>query len=761
MSEHKTEVIVNARAKGFQQVQQQATKLVDSATKAATNQTKGYSTMEKSTRSYRKEIKALEGQLRDLGKEQLRTLKAMEGVSRVTPLYKQLHETFKNLNADSQRLNQRLALTKNLFGPKGAGGRPLTDADMARGGFTQGFAQSLGLNLQRGPGMWRQAAGAATGTMLKGFAGSPFGGVSGVTQGLAGIPVVGGFAAGQFQNAMQFGEGALGVQRSRLGMAAYLGAGETGSGIREARARGRSGVKATDFDARGRFATSEEIAARGEYAMMDAAKEQTDPLKKLERAALTTGKIMLAGAKAVGKGMLRSLTGGALGQGDLAAGVMSEFEAGRTAEAGGSRIEAAGIAAMNEAGAPEVAYHKARQAAGETAARQARAEPFQEIRTAGLKYGGMSEADALQAAQGVLQVAGGGMGDLRESGMLNTSFAAQTRYGLGADVTGAFAGAGRTGRGGLVGMGGAGVAASEKMTIAIQDGLSLGLEGSELQEYMGQMAQGIQAWKATGIPINPSSIARMGQAITQSTTLGGLRGGAIGRGLASAAQNVSATGVQDAIDLQMLQTMGGFKGGSLEDYEAAQVKMEEMGGAEGWGPEQLQEIVQKLTAAGGGGASGRQVLRKAFARKGIQMSQAETIALEKGATGASLSAEEEGLRGAVMGKIDTARENMPMDATDLQEQAAEIMKGYGSAVQRASAIQNLQNTTGEKLMTTLQNLQESQALVTKSFTNLATGGLDKVSGLISDFAKSLETATSSFDKAAMTMDLIGNLAKQF
>jgi hypothetical protein len=57
-------------------------------------------------------------------------------------------------------------------------------------------------------------------------------------------------------------------------------------------------------------------------------------------------------------------------------------------------------------------------------------------------------------------------------------------------------------------------------------------------------------------------------------------------------------------------------------------------------------------------------------------------------------------------------------------------------------------------------LQESQALITKSFTNLATGGLNTVSGLINDFAAGLEKLTSSSSNAATALEVMGVVAKQ-
>lgn len=765
MSEHKTEVIVNARAKGFQQVQQQAGKLMDVATKAATIQAKGYSKLEGNTKAYRGEIKRLEASLRSLEKQQLATLKALGQTERTSKAYKALHEQFRNLNAEAQRLSQQRALVQRLYGPKGPGGRPLTDADMARGGFVQGLVQGgFGINLQRGPGMWRQAAGMSLGGMARGFAGAPFGGVQGVAQGLAGIPIVGGFMAGQFQNAMQFGEGAMGVQQARLGMAPFLGAGELGPNVAAARARGRARVRPEQFLPPGqtRFAGEREIGQAANEAVRREAeawnREQTEPLQRLKRGVIDTGKIMLQGLKGSALGGIMGPLG--VGAGG-AASMYRQFQRGREEGSLYERAKAAELAAVEEAGAPEVAFRKAREVAGEAEARRERAEPFREIRELGLQLGGMAETEALRAVQEVLQVGGGGMRGLRQTGMLPTMFAAQTRFGMGADITGAYLQAGRAGRGGLVGAEGR---SDEALIGAIQDGMMLGLEGSELRDYMQQMAEGIQSWKTSGIPINQGSIGRLSRSIMDTTTLGGVRATAIGRGLAGAAQAVSETGVQDAIDLMMLQTMGGYRGGGLEEYEKAQMRLEEMGGPEAWGEEQMKDIVTQLTRAGGGGAAGRQVLRKAFARKGIRMSQAETVALERSVTrapGEAMTPEEEGIRARIQGEAAGVVETMPMGVEDLQAQAADMMKGYGAAVQRAAGIQNLQNTTGERLLTTLQNLQESQALITKGFTNLASGGLNKVSGLVNDFAKSLEGLTSSSDKAAAALDIIGAAAKQF
>lgn len=757
MAETRTDLLFQAKAKGFQEVQQQANKIIDAAQKATANQAKGFSKLEGGSKAYRKEIKGLEKDLKDLARQQLATTKAMEGMKKGSDVFKQLHENLKNINAQYSRLSTMKGKLQELFGAKGPGGQPLTAQDMARGGFMQGLVQGgLNVNLQRGPGMWRQAAGMAIGGMGRGFAGAPFGGVQGMQQGLAGIPGVGGFLAGQLGTVMGFGEQALELQRTRLGALPLFGGGGAGlQRIRQARARAQAGVKAPA----GGFMSQEFIGAQAEQARRGAEARTVVTPEMQKEIDTNVQEALLGRGRYNAAESLKRFTGEPT---EYAKGLVERVERDRALQNRDlrekftkvqedavyrSKQRAEGEAAAAETrkmlSEPEAAFKAARQQAGSAAAARERGRPFMDVRKAGQQLAGLSEDQAIQAISPMLQRAGGGIEAAKQQGMIPAAFAAQTVYGVGAETAGAFLGAGR--RGGMVGAEGR---SAEMMAETIGDALSLGLEGSELTEYMQQMANGFESWKQTGMPINPKSIQALSTTFA-GAGLGGVRGAVMGQQFGGAAQRITQTGVQDAIDLMMLQEVGGYKGGGMESYMEAMKKMESLGrpGEEGGvGAEELTSMVRKLHKAGGGGASGTWTVREALGRKGIKMGVAEAEQF----TQAALAPE--GLGAEQMGRIAkfneeslAGQERGPSGAGGLVKQAQEMMTEYGGAIRRAAALQNEQAAVGSKMLPTLQNLQKSSLNINKAFQTLADEGLGNLS-------KQIEKFTGAISKIATMMD---------
>ena len=683
MAETRTDLVVNARAKGFSEVQQQASKLVEKATKAAADQAKGYSKLASSSQAYKKEIKSLEKAIADLGKQQLATLRAMTGMDKVSGVYKQLKENLKNLGVESVRTNQKLALTKRLFAPETAKPeRPLSAREYARGGFTQGFTQeALGINLQRGPGMWRQAAGAAAGRMVHSGLMMPFGGVEGVQNLLSSIPIIGGRVGGQFGNAMQYAQGAMGLQQARLGAAPLFGV--AGSKASMARQQAMADVEMP----------------------LDVAAYRRNP--KYETQAVLNSMELRSAKDKPEAGMSTALI---------------------------TRQRAAD-------------YERKSQEAGDIAAATASNAPFADLRKAGVELGGMTEQEAVSAMSAVLQRGGGALEEAQQQGFSRSAFAAQTAYGVGPEVSGAFLQAGR--RGGAVGAQGRG---GEAMVDALQGAVSLALKGSELQDYMAQMANDISAWKQTGIPVNTKSIQQMSAGIA-SSGLGGVRGAVIGRGLAQAGQRLAAGGVQDTVDMLMLQTMGGFKGGGMEDYEKAQIRLEQMGTkGHAWDDTTVKELVSQLMFAGGGGATGRQVVRQAFGRKGVQMAQGETMAFTKWATGEEMTPEEQAQARKIRGEMNAASAGGPQDMGGLETQALDMVKNLAPALSTAADLQNKQNDVGLQWLGTMQTLQKSMLDISQAFSYVAQTP-------ITALANGTLTLTGALKALATDMDTVSEQIK--
>lgn len=408
------------------------------------------------------------------------------------------------------------------------------------------------------------------------------------------------------------------------------------------------------------------------------------------------------------------------------------------------------IAAETETlSAPQRVYSAKRSKAGSRAAAKARNDPFKAIYSQGLALGGLNQQQALESVMGMLQAGGGTMTDVKDQGMLGASFAAKTAYGVDAGTSGAFLKAGR--RGGLTGARGQGGAALAR---TIDEGRSLGLsEGSETTAYLAQIAQGISSFEQTGIPINSKSISNLGGEFAKSG-MGGVRGRVLGGGIQRAAQGLTQRGIQSSTDLLMAQTLGGFKGGGMDDYENSMIQLESGKFGEGpEGKERLKSFVGKLMKAGGGGATGRQVVRKGFAGLGVSMGVAETKSFTKSIMGGEMTAEETAQAAQVREEMAGGVKGATGGVAGLKAQADDILKGYGGAVKRAAALQNEQNRIGATMLPAMQNLQDSALNINKLFTALADEGIAKMSGKMEDFTKNLSEATTGLELIAKISSL--------
>jgi len=718
MPENKTQVVVQAKAQGFQELQQQSAKLVEAASKATSTQAQGFTKLAKGGKAYRQEIKALEADLKSLTKTQIQVTKALMGVEKGSTIFKQLKENLKNVNAEVSRLQSVKDKTQALFGPKGVGGHPLTDKDMARGGFIQGLAQGgLHMDLQRGPGMWRQAAGQAVGNMGRGFAAAPFGGVQGMQQGLAGIPIAGGFMAGQFGTAMGFGEQALNVQQTRLDAMHLFGGGKEIAGMSGIDKRLQQATAAASQIIKrpmGDEDRAREREAQQQYLSNDWVSQQ-----------VKSSRLKFSGSDEEWANLEPTVR-------------RQEEERSQDSERQRHFREAAERGSdINEY--LEVTDHTAIKKARAKAAAE-RGRPFDEVRKVGQQYG-MAEPEAIQAVSTMLQRSGGHVGEAQKQGMIPAMFAAQKLYGVGADTSGSFLGAGRTG--GMVGAEGRG---ADALADSIGDALSIGLEGSEVTEYLSQMASGIEAWKTSGIPINSRSIANLSGTFA-NLGMGSVRGAAMGKQFGAAAQKLTQTGPQDAIDLMMLQTVGGYQGGGADSYMEALKKLENLGGEGGIGTPEAQEMIKKLVTAGGGGSTGVLTMREAFGRKGMQMGVSEAELVAKSAMNPeSLSEAERAKIAKINEKMMEGQENAPQGAAGLAKQGADLMGTQGGAIARRAAIENKQAGIGGQMLPTLQNLQNSSANISQAFSTLSSGPLTDVSKQFLAFTKALEGLSKSISE---------------
>lgn len=279
---------------------------------------------------------------------------------------------------------------------------------------------------------------------------------------------------------------------------------------------------------------------------------------------------------------------------------------------------------------------------------------------------------------------------------------------------------------------------ADALTKAMTDAMKLGLQGSEINDYLQQMAAGISQWRSTGIPVNADSAKAIGDAVSEMG-IGGVRGTAIAGGVGRAAENIARTGPQGVGQLMMLRTLGGLgKGGEgtpMERMEDALIRMEK----KDFGKEEFSSLIQGLLRAGGGGAEGRRVAYGVLQQAGIQISRGE---LKEMAEGASPERVEEIRRQRTAGEQQAEKLDTPAKL------AMAASKVTSQALKDQAKMSNEQIRNGTKLLGGMKNLEQAAQNMTNEFTKVFAPLLAKLGegfeGLSETLTEARGTAMASY-----------------
>jgi hypothetical protein len=590
--DYTTRLVVEGSAKGFSEVNREINQTAKQTTAVLQQQAKGYADVEKKAsvfqrlsgkiagsfffskrysedvREFAKHLDGVREEMQDIARDQYRVAKEMERVERGTKHYELLKDTLKDLNKEHARLAQNINITERAFKKEAESVRRMKqEVEQAQGAFRQGFLQglapSVGAYIQRGPGAMRQAAGMWAGQAVRapfglgaqtGRAGftaatmAPFQGISGVAQGLAGLPIVGGAMAGQLQTIAGYAQGAIQLQRQRLALAPQLYDVMPLSQLERLESTKAAGERVRS-------------AARGTGPQASLADLTTEQINKREAKILEDRRQALLGVEQKRKDenhydtyvRHQKMKYDQQRAGEPRTAARTELLAERQAE----------LDAEYAKGVETTAQHEMRKADQRNEARRKRNDArlarqraiLGDIRAAGKDLMGVSEQEALQFAGAVTQVGGGTLAEMQRAGMLETAMAARTRFQLNEQTIGTFLKAQR--RGGLVGMQvGAEGAGGTALVEALSRATALGLKGSEVNDYMQIVAQGIQQWQQTGMPINEKSLGEIGKEASRMG-VGALRGMMIARGAIGAAQRISGGGPQSGVDIAMIRRLQG------------------------------------------------------------------------------------------------------------------------------------------------------------------------------------------------------------
>jgi hypothetical protein len=728
-SQVRTDLIISAQTKGFDKALRETLGLNQKALDGLRAEAAAFSKVDE-------KIKGLRSRVSQLAKDQLGLGEAMAKVGdKSSAAFREMEDRLRALRQESRAAATEAGLLSAAFAKEADAAQKLAhavkqaqqqatgDQKQAKGAFTQGLLQTVmpqaaGMFLDRGPGMRRQAMGQLVGGGIRrgmggvgSFLSTPFTGLQGLQGTLAALPG-GGLLSGQLGASAAYAGQALAYQRDRLNYSSLIGA--LGEGRPHARER---------------------LAALGPRP-----EGGPTPLTSTILGMFSPS----GGAKTAGSAWKQGMR--AMGTGGIIANPLAASAGGVRPPALGGRSPLADKV-TNPGGA---LFDQATQTWDRAAAiTRMNLGPDMTIGGMGRRMGGLSQHEALQFSSQLFQAGGGRYGEGPQAGqnqrMTGAAMAAQTMFGVGPGVSGAFLQAGR--RGGLVGAGGQG---AEAMTGALRDAMEQGLEGSEVTTYLANMAQGIQNWEQSGIPVNKDSLKALGLEIS-GTGIAGTRAARMAGNMQQYTQGIGQRGIQGGMDLLMLQKIGGFKGGGAQDYEKSIMNLEQMSGDLSTGKfgEKSQDMIRQLVGMGGGAKGGG----LSFLRRKLQpimgpMSLMETAALaQKAGMDTGISEDEFKAAGIdVKGealKIGRGRGKAGEIGTveALMSEAAKRVKELAPNLAKQADIQNQQLEVGSRILSSVQALESSSVKVNGAFLDLAGPTLTRVTNGFEKFAKKLEETT--------------------
>lgn len=486
----------------------------------------------KHAKELKQATRELERQFGDAAKRQGELIRQLQAVDKGTKAYKNLKSELKGVKDQADLASKALQQIEQ------ASNRMSRQQREGRGrNFLLGAAQGAGVAqyLPSGPGAYARLGGAAVAGGIRrgvGAAAAPFmtPGIGGLAQGLAGIPGLGGFAAGALQTGAGAYQSAVGYDRARLQNLYF--------------ANERIGQR------RGQYINPKWSAAQGALTAATANRDSLATQKgelELERdRAPSVGRMAVANQMhAMAVGRIPGATA-------------------RAAQVKGSpsvpQLERQGIR-------KEIRENKQELAAANAAvgARQRDLRGIQKFKRGGVESGLGSDRIAAdlglgpmqaQALRGQFYGVAGGEFDQSE---FNTALAAQVRYGVGAQQSGQYARMGRAGGGG---------AGMIELGRVLKGAVLSGLKGAQVTEYLGELVNLGSTAEKQGIKVNAADFQKLSFRIKAS----GFEGTQIGRiagGLTRAGQGLAQRGVQSPIDMLMMRAAGFEPGQGPEGYSKA------------------------------------------------------------------------------------------------------------------------------------------------------------------------------------------------
>ena len=584
MVDRKTKVVIEAETKGFEKAKREVKGTfgeLDAKGNAASMKKLNYEISEMS-----RQFRGLKSGLKDINK----MLRMKDGATGVADMRKEI-----------AKLTQELDKLRQKGGAGGSGGG---GGGGIKGGFLSGLLQGAGMGeVFPQQGFGRNVAGRIAGSGVRragSFAGGAFSGASGFAQGLSGIPVVGGFMAGQMQSMLghaQAGQQSLQERRALLPM---MNSGSVAAQLQAARgAVGSQDAYIADAMAKAPSASGDRLRAlkAGSAAAAFAQKSAED--------AKGGGPASFAN---VVLPHLKAATGTST-QGPTAAVWKQASDASLAADA----------KARKDARSKGInAYQRALSKAENSTL----SNPFTAIEKLG-KSMGIMPGQAIQMAGQVAQGSGGGLGQFGSTegkSFMRQAFGMQQALGLSGQDTGAFAAYARHGNvaGGLGG-------GEQAMLDAVYQGTKMALGQAEMTRYMQSVSSSMAQFEQTGMALDPGAIGAIGSVMARN--VGGARGAELGRGVTQAAQRIAQNGITNQAELMLMTEMFGYDEKEKGSYARSMVRAASGTAAPGGS---FKRFKNRIGAGATSPEQGQLLMQSVFKQLGINMAAPEANLLAGG-----------------------------------------------------------------------------------------------------------------------------------
>ncbi len=332
----------------------------------------------------------------------------------------------------------------------------------------------------------------------------------------------------------------------------------------------------------------------------------------------------------------------------------------------------------------------------------------------------------------------GGTGGKNVNGMLGAALGANRMFGVDAGTSGAFLGGGVHGAvsGGKM----SASASGDMMAKTIGDAVAMGLEGSQINEYLSTMAGAMKQWEATGMPVNPTAMGGVAGAFNQAG-LGGIRGANAARGFESGVNRLAGGGPESAVDMLAMRKLVGYDfSGGAEGLQNAKLDLENKNFKKGGMEDFMKSLFVDLTP---NAATNDIAAQKNLGKFGVQLSATEAKrmgdVMRAKASGKAISKKDQEF-------INEKTSSVPDSGAGLEAGGAGMVNGL---LKDRAATDNKQITTGLKLITTMNNFDRSMTDIASTVTTITQPALNALSS-------SIRKATGWIDKFSTAVSTGGN-----